>query len=87
LIVNTKQAFEENENENKSHTQEISNEHESSSSNPIDLNRFYERAFFTKNGSIVEVILDNDILSWSIVSDESKFKILICFFFLLNKFA
>ncbi len=87
MIVNTKQAFEENENENKSYIQDISNEHESSSSNAIDFNRFYERAFFTINGSIVEVILDNDILSWSIVSDESKFKILICFFFLLNKFS
>jgi hypothetical protein len=78
FIVTAKQAFEENESETKSPIQKISNEPQSSltnlpsSSDHIDLNRFYERAFFTTNDITVEVILDKDVLSWSAVSDQSR---------------
>ncbi|CAF1115815.1 unnamed protein product [Rotaria sordida] len=71
--ITVKQAFEENENDNKPNTQEISDEYESSLRGHIDLDRFYERAFFTINNVTVEVILNNDILNWSDLSDESYY--------------
>jgi hypothetical protein len=72
FIVPVKQAFEENDIENKSDTQEVFNKKELSPSDNIELDRFYEKAFFTINDSTVEIILDHDILSWSTVSIESK---------------
>ncbi len=78
FIVTAIQAFEEIESKTKSPIQKISNKHQSSLTNPssssdhIDLNRFYERAFFTTNDITVEVILDKDVLSWSAVSDQSR---------------
>ncbi|CAF0791783.1 unnamed protein product [Adineta steineri] len=71
--VNVKQAFEEHENEDKLNNEEITDEHGTLSDvNDTDFDRFYARAFFTVNDSTVEVILDNDILSWSRVSNESS---------------
>ncbi|CAF3286010.1 unnamed protein product [Rotaria socialis] len=70
--VTVKQAFEENENENKLNTHVISDGYESSPMGNIDLDRFYERAFFTINDSTVEVVLNNDILSWSTISNVSS---------------
>ncbi|CAF3990616.1 unnamed protein product [Rotaria magnacalcarata] len=69
--VTEKQAFEENENENKLNTHAISDGYQSSPMGNIDLDRFYERAFFTINDSTVEVVLNNDILSWSTISSAS----------------
>ncbi|CAF4592386.1 unnamed protein product [Rotaria sp. Silwood1] len=72
--ITVKQAFEENENDNKSSTQDILDKYESSSRSNIDLDRYYERAFFTINDTTVEVILNNDILSWSNLSDETYYE-------------
>lgn len=67
-----KQAFEENENENKSNTQYRSHEYESPLNGNIDIDRYSDRAFFTLNDSTVEVILNNEILSWITLKNESK---------------
>lgn len=80
-----KQAFEENEKKNKSNTQDVSDEYRWLSNGNIDLNRFCERAFFTINDSTVEIILNNDILSWSTLSNEGKLKIFQFFAVEFNK--
>ncbi|CAF2328547.1 unnamed protein product [Rotaria sp. Silwood2] len=72
--ITVKQAFEENENDNKPNTQEIADEYESSLYGHIDLNRLYERAFFTINDSTVEIILNKDMLSWSNLSDKTYYE-------------
>lgn len=82
-----KQAFGENKDEKQQqqNIREISDTHETSLTNPssekighdfLELDRFYDRAFFTINDATVEVILDNDVLSWSTISGESLLNVL-----------
>jgi hypothetical protein len=72
FIATVKQAFEDvDEKDQQEKTPDISDKHDSSLPNPsldkIELNRSYEKSFFTFNNSTVEVILNNDIISWSTV--------------------
>lgn len=66
-----KQAFVENESENKPNTQDLSDKYKSSSNGYINLDRFYEKEYFTMNNSTVEVVLNNDVLSWSEVTHKT----------------
>ncbi len=80
FIAASKQAFEENENEDKLQTEEVSAQAKSSStttpaSKTTDQDPLYEKAFFTINDLTVEVILDNNMLFWRTVPNESMFKV------------
>jgi hypothetical protein len=74
FTVKVKVAFGNDEADN----QEISDEYNPTLSNQIsdknnghtDLERSYQKAFFTIHNTTVEVILENDILCWSTVTGD-----------------
>jgi hypothetical protein len=49
----------------------LSNQITDKNNGDVDMERSYQKAFFTINNTTVEVILDNDILSWSTVIGET----------------
>jgi hypothetical protein len=49
----------------------IPNQNINRNNGDIDVDRCYERAFFSIHNATVEVILENNILSWSTVTGES----------------
>jgi hypothetical protein len=82
-IVNVKVAFggedDKDEEQNnreilEENTPIITNQVADKNSGDVDSDKFYERAFFTINNTTVEVVLENDILSWTTVIGESMFR-------------
>ena len=69
-----KVAFDDDDDE-RPNQQDLSDEHSPTipNQNPDtigELNRSYQQAFFTINNTTVEVILENDVLSWSTVTND-----------------
>ena len=72
----TKQAFEENENEVKSNNEEALDQSKPSPKISPKPDRLYEKAFFSLNNLTVEVVLENNMLSWSTILGEGTLKII-----------
>jgi hypothetical protein len=82
-IVNVKVAFggedDKDEEQNnreilEENTPIITNQVADKNSGDVDSDKSYERAFFTINHTTVEVVLENDILSWTTIIGESMFR-------------
>ena len=86
-LVKVKEAFgDENDDDNQQQNNRerleennlsFSNQYIDKTNDNVELDRSYERAFFTIHNTTVEVVLENDMLSWSTVTGESMILLIV----------